>query len=141
MGMQHAEYVHGERDPAAKAIFAAAWKHKISTIMQWGNAQQVMAIAKGEEATISHERRQRAARDIYARAKAENSDIFQHDTCTIILRCDILVGAPPGRAYRGGYLEVGEPAGGIEYKARAPPSEVPAVSPNARSPVPAELYF
>ena len=30
------DYVHGERDPAAAAIFAAGWKHKISTVLQWG---------------------------------------------------------------------------------------------------------
>ena len=57
--------MHGERDPAAAAIFAAGWKHKISTILQWGNAQQRMSVAKGEGATMSRERSHMIAMDIY----------------------------------------------------------------------------
>ena len=67
------DYVHGERDPAATAIFAAGWKHKISTVLQWGNAQQIMSVAKGEGATMSRERSHMIAMDIYEQGRLENA--------------------------------------------------------------------
>jgi len=67
------DYVHGERDPAATAIFAAGWKHKISTVLQWGNAQQIMSVARGEGAIMSRERSHMIAMDIIEQGRLENA--------------------------------------------------------------------